>query len=175
MLKYMYLCTFSEEGVLNCIHYETSGSVTYLTLSNIDSATPDETNYYKYTCLVNFECRSLDVLTFCVIFCFIFVNMDLVIVLAHIVVSYTPYLIAWSQPIDDIALISKIRSSRKSVNIIVHCLSLSRWASLNLKLYYPFQYLYRLFRPLEIRSCWHRTLNNATRIRRVLSLVPQTV
>ncbi|KAL4230221.1 hypothetical protein ACF0H5_010606 [Mactra antiquata] len=42
---------FSQEGVLDCVYHETSGSTTYLTLYNRDSITPDAVSYFRFTCL----------------------------------------------------------------------------------------------------------------------------
>ncbi|XP_060576589.1 uncharacterized protein LOC132733877 [Ruditapes philippinarum] len=42
---------FTLEGVLDCVHHEESGSISYLTLYNRDSTAPDNNNYYRFVCL----------------------------------------------------------------------------------------------------------------------------
>ena len=42
----------SADGVLDCVHYEESGSVTYLTVYNRDTAVPDKVSYFRFACLV---------------------------------------------------------------------------------------------------------------------------
>ncbi|XP_053400555.1 uncharacterized protein LOC123558387 [Mercenaria mercenaria] len=42
---------FSLEGVLDCVHHEESGSISYLTLYNRDSTAPDNNNYFQFVCL----------------------------------------------------------------------------------------------------------------------------
>ena len=43
---------FSAEGVLDCVYFVASGAVTYLTVYNRDSTTPDEVSYFRFSCLV---------------------------------------------------------------------------------------------------------------------------
>ncbi|KAL3880366.1 hypothetical protein ACJMK2_032610 [Sinanodonta woodiana] len=54
---------YSREGILDCVYYITNGSVSYLTVYNSDSTTPDEINYYRFTCIIVEEYTNIVYLT----------------------------------------------------------------------------------------------------------------
>ena len=43
----------SAEGVLDCVYFVESGTITYLTVYNRDTTPPDDVNYYRFSCLVS--------------------------------------------------------------------------------------------------------------------------
>ncbi|KAK3576445.1 hypothetical protein CHS0354_025207 [Potamilus streckersoni] len=54
---------YSQEGILDCVYYITNGSISYLTVYNSDSTTPDEVDYYRFTCIVLEEITNVVYLT----------------------------------------------------------------------------------------------------------------
>ncbi|KAL3880367.1 hypothetical protein ACJMK2_032611 [Sinanodonta woodiana] len=54
---------YSQEGILDCVYSITNGSTSYLTVYNSDSTTPNEVDYYRFSCIVLEEINNIVYLT----------------------------------------------------------------------------------------------------------------